>query len=152
MTERTTQSNVAKKTDIVTLQLGLENVKDLIDRLDHTIDRLDHTIEKLVSVNEVVTKLLAVHEHRLELQETLLTRLTELVEKRRYETTDAIDKIRTIIDEKDEKLAKNFAEYNETINERVIKLEKFTYILVGGSAIVSWLISKLNIAALLSIN
>lgn len=145
MTERTTQSNVAKKTDIVTLQLGLENVKELIDRLDHTI-------EKLVSVNEVVTKLLAVHEHRLELQETLLTRLTELVEKRRYETTNAIDKIRTIIDEKDEKLAKNFAEYNETINERVIKLEKFTYILVGGSAIVSWLISKLNIAALLSMN
>ena len=145
MPERTTQSNVARKTDIVALQLGLENIKDLIDRLDHTI-------EKLVSVNEVVTKLLAVHEHRLELQETLLNRLTELVEKRRDETTDAIYKMRTIIDEKDEKLAKNFAEYNETIDKRLIKLEKFTYILVGGSAIVSWLISKLNIAALLSMN
>lgn len=145
MTERSTQSNLVRKTDIVALQLSLENVRDLLDRLDHTIERL-------VGVNEVVTKLLAVHEHRLELQETLLTRLTELVEKRRDENTDGINKIRTIIDEKDEKLAKNFAEYNETINTRVVKLEKFMYVLVGGSAIVSWLISKLNIAALLSMN
>jgi len=123
------------------------------------VDRLDTTIDKLTDISTSVSSLLAVHETKLTSQEIISKQLSELVEARRVETDDKIQilherissgerELKISIDEQYDELMKEIKEMraesanqHTTLSERITKMEKWMWTVIGGSAIVGGLIT-----------
>ena len=112
------------KTDVELLKRDMELVSALAEKFDIAIDRL-------TEVSTSVDKMLAVHEMRLENQEQqreiLHTRISDL--KR-----DITDEFRLLRDEN----RKQHAE----VNERLQKLERWRWFVVGMATVVGFLIAQ----------
>lgn len=112
------------KTDVELLKRDMELVSALAEKFDIAIDRL-------TEVSNSVDKMLAVHEMRLENQEQqreiLHTRISDL--KR-----EITDEFRLLRDEN----RKQHAE----VNERLSKLEKWRWFVVGMATVVGFLVAQ----------
>ena len=146
--------NVVKKLseDVSSLQKDMAQVGALVDRLDVTI-------EKLTEVSSTVSQLLAVQGNRLEFQEKVANKLEDLVEKRRQETevmvkdlhqkiekveTDTYKDIETGKDKiitKIEEFQGNSAKQHKEMSDRIGRLEKWMWTVVGGGAVLGFLVS-----------
>jgi chromosome segregation ATPase len=147
-----TNSDVKKLAEtIATLQTDMAQVGTLVERLDVTI-------EKLTEVSTHVSNLLAVQGTRLEIQEKAATQLQELVERRRVENDtnikdvyirvekvekDLYDEIESsqnkVLAEIKEMRTESTSQHNE-LTKKVNRLEKWMWTMVGGIAVVSFLI------------
>ncbi len=124
------------------------------------VDRLDITIEKLTEVSTTVSQLLAVQGNRLEFQEKVAEKLQDLVEKRRQEADTAIkeiygriEKVETdlytdmkntennIVKEIKDMRTEGSVQHN-TLNDRMSRLEKWMWTIMGGGFIVGFIISN----------
>jgi hypothetical protein len=123
------------------------------------VDRLDTTIDKLTDISNSVSSLLAVHETKLTSQEIISKQLSELVEARRVETDDKIQilherissgerELKISIDEQYDELMKEIKEMradsatqHAALSDRITKMEKWMWTVIGGSAIVGGLIT-----------
>lgn len=147
-----------------------ENVSSLqkdMAQVGQLVDRLDVTIEKLTEVSTSVAQLLAVQETRLEFHEKVQEKLQDLVEKRRQETDENVKAVYNRIEkvEKDlqndmehtedriikkiEEMQKSGTEQHEKINkgitERIDRLEKWMWTVLGGGAVLVWLLNSIDI-------
>lgn len=141
-----------------------ENVSSLqkdMAQVGALVDRLDITIEKLTEVSTTVSQLLAVQGNRLEFQEKVAEKLQDLVEKRRQETDNAVKEIYVRIEKveadmyADMKNSENSilkeikdmrnegATQHTTINDRMSRLEKWMWTIMGGGIIIGFIISNL---------
>lgn len=148
-----------------------ENVNSLQKDMAHVgtlVDRLDITIEKLTEVSSTVSQLLAVQGNRLEFQEKVAERLQDLVEKRKQETDSYVKDLHIKIDkverdlqddmvESEDKIIKKIEEMaksstaqhesiNNSMNERMTKLERWMWLLVGGGLVVGFFLNKVPIS------
>lgn len=123
------------------------------------VDRLDVTIEKLTEVSTSVSRLLAVHENRLEHQEKIGTQLSNLIEKRKEETDEAIKLLHARIssgekelynefDDQTNKIVKKLDEIQEQhkiqhdeLNKRINTIEKWVWMVSGGSIGLGFILS-----------
>lgn len=153
---------------------ALEKLNDSVSALQRDmatvgtlVDRLDITIEKLTEVSTTVSQLLAVQGNRLEVQEKVQEKLQDMVEKRRLETEQSVkdiyskmgqvetdlqedmDKNHDKVITKIEELQKAGAEQHKEVNERIGRLEKWMWTLIGGSAIVAFLFNNFESIATL---
>lgn len=147
-----------------------ENVSHLqqdMAQVGALVDRLDVTIEKLTEVSSTVSQLLAVQGNRLEFQEKVQERLQELVEKRRLETEsyvkDLYSKIDSVekelyneIEASQDKVLKEIKEMRvESINQhnelksKVQRAEKWMWMMVGGGAVIGFILSRIPWAAII---
>lgn len=148
----------------------VENVSHLqqdMAQVGALVDRLDVTIEKLTEVSSTVSQILAVQGNRLEFQEKVQEKLEELVEKRRQETEnyvkDLYGKIDTVekdlyneIDATQDKILKEIKEmraesttqHNE-LKSKVQRLEKWSWTVIGGGAVIGFILSRIPWAALI---
>lgn len=145
--------------DVSSLQQNMAKFGSLVDRLDITID-------KLTEVSTSVSQLLAVHESKLTAQEEYTKHITELVERRRVDTDDKLKAIgdRIIAGEKDiqnkldiqydalleeiKAARKDSAGEHKELVDRISKIEKWSWIVIGGAMVVGFVLSKINIAGL----
>jgi monomeric isocitrate dehydrogenase len=156
----TTDSDVKKLSEnVASLQKDMAQVGTLVDRLDITI-------EKLTEVSTTVSQLLAVQGNRLEFQEKIQERLEKMVEDRRIETDKGIkdiyvrienverglqedmDNNYTKIANKIEELKKEGNEQHKVLNDRMTRMEKWMWMLIGGGIVVGTLFDKINIPAI----
>jgi acetate kinase len=130
------------------------------------VDRLDITIDKLTEVSTSVSQLLAVHESKLTAQEEYTKHITELVERRRVDTDDKMKAIgdRIIAGEKDiqnkldiqydellkeiKAARKDSADEHKELVSRIGKIEKWSWVVIGGAMVVGFVLSKINFAGL----
>ena len=130
------------------------------------VDRLDLTIEKLTEVSTTVSQLLAVQANRLEVQEKAADKLQDLIEQRRVETDKSIKELYDRIDGVEVDLQKEMKDHQEKIikkleelktegsaqhtqiSERMAKLEKWMWILIGGGLVLGFLADKVNLVSL----
>lgn len=149
-----------------------ENVSSLqrdMAQVGTLVDRLDITIEKLTEVSTTVSQLLAVQLNRLEVQEKTSDKIQEIIEQRRVETDksinevyDHIDKIETNLQtemrQNQEKILKKIDELktegyvqHKQINDRMTKIEKWIWILIGAGVVLGFLVDKINFVSLFHI-
>lgn len=132
------------------------------------VDRLDVTIEKLTEVSSRVSELLAVQGTRLENQEKVSEHLQELIEKRRVETdtnikdvyirVEKVEKdLYTEIENSQDKVISEIKAMREEstkqhleLSSKVNRLERWMWIVIGGSIVIFWLIERLKILDLLT--
>lgn len=146
-----------------------ENVSSLqrdMAQVGQLVDRLDVTIEKLTEVSTTVSQLLAVQANRLEVQEKAADKIQDLIEQRRMETDKNIKELYDRIDGVEVDLQKEMKDYQEKvinkiqelktdgtaqhkeIGDRMAKLEKWMWILIGGGVVMGFLADKINLTAL----
>jgi hypothetical protein len=132
------------------------------------VDRLDVTIEKLTEVSSTVSQLLAVQGNRLEFQEKVQERLEKMVEDRRSETDKNIKDVYVRIEkvEKDlqedmddnynkiaakiEELKNEGNEQHKILNDRMTRMEKWMWMLIGGGIVVGTLFDKIDLSKFFS--
>ena len=114
------------KTDVELLKRDMELVSALAEKFDISIDRL-------TEVSTSVDKMLAVHEMRLENQEQQREILHQRISDLKRDITD---EFRLLRDEN----RKQHAE----VNERLSKLEKWRWLVVGMATAVGFLVAQMG--------
>lgn len=156
------QPTVAKlAADVSYLQTDMAKVGALVDRLDTTID-------KLTEVSTSLSQLMAVHEAKLSAQEIITKQTTDLVEKRRVEMEEKVQQLHSRISSGEKELAGKIEEqYDDIMHEikemrqesqtqhtalsdRITAMEKWQWIIIGGSIIVGVILSQVNLAQFFS--
>ena len=126
------------------LQSEVSNIKTTVETNRLLVDRLDRAIEKMAEVSSHISKLLAVHETRIENQDESISithkRISELRDdlnhtmERNYDSIVAEFKVVKTMFEKHEK--------------RIIMLEKWKYGVIASAAAIGFLMSKVDISAM----
>ena len=114
------------KTDVEILKRDMELVSALAEKFDIAIDRL-------TEVSTSVDKMLAVHEMRLENQEQQREILHQRISDLKRDITD---EFRLLRDEN----RKQHAE----VNERLSKLEKWRWLVIGMATAVGFLVAQMG--------
>jgi hypothetical protein len=107
------------------------------ERMDVMLDKLDTSIEKLTEVSQNVSKLLAVHEEKLDQQQKINNQFSVLMEQRRNETDK---KLEDIWDELKDIRNEQRSQHN-SINEKLSKFERFVWMVGGGGVVFGFLLS-----------
>lgn len=158
---------MALDNDVKKLAENVNSLQKDMAQVGALVDRLDVTIEKLTEVSSTVSQLLAVQGNRLEFQEKVAERLQDLVEKRRQETDNLVKDLHQKIDriegdlqdeivdsenkiiKKIEEMSNNsttqHASINKDLSDRMGRLEKWMWILVGGGLVVGFFLNKMPV-------
>lgn len=128
------------------------------------VDRLDVTIEKLTEVSTTVSRLLAVQENRLENQEKLSDKLQATIENHKSETAQNVKEIYERIKDVEEDLFKDLDNNQDKVikkidelkaegtkqhgemGDRISRLERWMWILVGGGIVIAFILQNVNLA------
>ncbi len=126
------------------------------------MNKLDSAFEKLAVISSDMSKLIALHDQRLEKNEPSLERLIDLSDKRRDELLTKVDKVYTDMGERDGIIVKEVKEllgqrkvetdkqfegvYNkfDLFDKKFDKLMKIIYIGMGGGMIVAALLGNIE--------
>ena len=116
-------------------------------------DRLDVAIEKLTDVSNSIHRMLAVHEEKLARQEEASYELEKQIEKRRTELLSKIDELHSRVTTNTKEIMITAAAQHESQNKEIQKireeltsrvgvLERWRYVLIGGSIVAGFLLHK----------
>ena len=129
--------------------------KEIHDRKG-VFQRLDIAIEKLTDVSNSINRMLAVHEEKIARQEDAILDAEELIETRRVELTVKIDELHSRITTNTKEIMNaatlQHKEHTDDIQKlrndlttRVGVLEKWRWLIIGGSIVVGFLLHKFMI-------
>ena len=105
-------------------------------------DRLDVAIEKLTDVSNSIHRMLAVHEEKIARQEEAIIAAEEQIEVRRVELSKKIDEVHNRISETAKGHSKEIQTLRNDINNRVGVLEKWRWVIIGGSIVAGFMMHK----------
>ena len=119
-------------------------------------DRLDIAIEKLTDVSNSIHRMLAVHEEKIARQEEAIFAAEEQIEIRRNELATKIDELHSRITTNYKELMDMIAKHHkedainqqklrDDLNNRVGILEKWRWLIIGGSIVVGFALQKMPI-------
>ena len=126
--------------------------KEIHDRKG-VFQRLDIAIEKLTDVSNCINRMLAVHEEKIARQEEAIFEAEGLIETRRIELTTKIDDLHSRITTNTKEImnaaTQQHKEHTDDIQKlrndlttRVGVLEKWRWLIIGGSIVVGFLLHK----------
>ena len=135
------------------LETSVELIKKELEDQKKIHEKLDIAIEKLTDVSNSIHRMLAVHEEKIARQEESIFAAEEQIEVRRGELLIKINElhsrittntkeIMTAASSQHEKQNKEIAKLREDINNRVGVLERWRYIIIGGSIVLGFLLHK----------
>ncbi len=116
-------------------------------------DRLDVAIEKLTDVSNSIHRMLAVHEERIARQEEAIISTEDHIEKRRDDLEKKIDELHSRITTNTKEIMgaaaiqhleqnKEIQKIRDELSSRVGVLERWRWIIIGGSIIAGFIIQK----------
>ena len=116
-------------------------------------DRLDIAIEKLTDVSNSIHSMLAVHKEKIARQEEALFEAENKIEERRSELSLKIDELHSRITTNTKEIMgaaalqhleqnKEIQKIRDELSTRVGVLEKWRWIIIGGSIIAGFIIQK----------
>lgn len=123
--------------DVVTKLAILE--RD-ISQITTLFEKLDVTIDKLSQVSTQINQLLAVHDEKIERSIKMEQEIFKLLEARRKEVNEQFDAIKKQMSEESRIHSKEHAE----LDVRLKNLEMWRWMVVGASAVVGFVLSKVN--------
>ena len=135
------------------LETEVELLKKELHDQKRIHDRLDIAIEKLTDVSNSIHRILAVHEEKIARQEEAIFEAEQKIEIRRGELLVKIDElhsrittntkeIMTAASQQHEAQNKEIQKIRDDINNRVGVLERWRYVIIGGSIVAGFLLHK----------
>ena len=126
-------------------------IKDVSD-MKHIHSRLDTAITKLTDVSNCINKILAVHEEKLARQEEELVKNEKEIKKEIQElhsrVTSNYKEIVTLISKHNSDDIERFHQLQRELSNRVGILEKWRWIIIGGSIVAGFILHKVIMFAM----
>ena len=124
------------------IKVQLAGLKQEIENINSIHNRLDTAIDKLTDVSTSIKSMLAVHEEKLsqseKIDEVIFTKIRERadeIERVNRELTDHINMT-------EKRLLNEIKSLRNDIGPRINVLEKWKWVILGGSIDVGWVLSR----------
>ena len=157
--------------DIQDLRLKVGLLQKDVDQIGVLCEKLDITIEKMQELTSAMTKMLALHEERIEKQESRDIEIINMVEKRRTETEQGMKELHSRITTTDREHSKDLNDlenrmekmltqhtgnvlsevkklqsaqdqHHQQMSERLTQVEKKTWMFVGGAVVLGFILAN----------
>lgn len=149
--------------EIYKIQSDVTSLQKDMTQVNTIVDKLDLTIQKLTDVSSNVSRLLAVHETRLETQEKAGSQLALLIEKNKEQIDVELNSINNKIGATEKELRDEIDARNEEVltklgalSKDLQTLQRWMWLVSGGGAVIGFLLANfikwLPIAATIGVN
>tara|TARA_B110000259_G_C13994343_1_gene393822 strand:+ start:317 stop:739 length:423 start_codon:yes stop_codon:yes gene_type:complete len=135
--------NTDIRVQLASLTKDIENVNSIQGKLDTAID-------KLTDVSSCIKSMLAVHEEKITRQEQLDDIIFTKLKDRAEEIDHVYRDLQREMGQVEKRLLIEIKALRNDIGSRVNMLEKWKWLIVGGSIVVGWVVSK-NFSYIISI-
>ena len=124
------------------IKVQLESLRKDIENSTSIQSRLDTAIDKLTDVSTSIKSMLAVHEEKIQRQEQVDDILFDKLKARQDEITHIQKDLTDSIELSEKRLLCEIKTIRNDIGDRVSMLEKWKWLILGGSVVVGWILSK----------
>lgn len=114
------------------------------------LDRIEAAIEKLTSISSDLKSMIAVQDQRLTYQEKTADDIQHVIEQRRLELDNHLNKVYDTMRDQDEKILNEVKTSREEhnrhytcLNEKISSLQKYVWVAIGGGIVISWFLTNL---------
>ena len=124
------------------IRIQLESLRKDIESVNSINTRLDTAIDKLTDVSTSIKQMLAVHEEKIQRQEQIDDVIFTKLKERADEIDNVYRDLTRELDQVEKRLLVEIKSLKNDIGGRVGILEKWKWLIVGGSIVVGWVLSK----------
>lgn len=124
------------------IKIQLEGLKKDIENVSHLNGRLDTAIEKLTDVSTSIKQMLAVHEEKISRQEQIDEIIFDKLKERAGEIDTVHRELSKEIQQVEKRLLIEIRQMKLDIGGRVGILEKYKWLVLGGSIVIGWILSS----------
>ena len=124
------------------IRVKLESLRKDIESVNSINNRLDTAIDKLTDVSTSIKQMLAVHEEKIQRQEQIDDVIFTKLKERADEIDNVYRDLTRELDQVEKRLLVEIKSLKNDIGSRVGILEKWKWLIVGGSIVVGWVLSK----------
>ena len=122
------------------IRVQLESLRKDIENSTSIQSRLDTAIDKLTDVSTSIKSMLAVHEEKIQRQEQVDDILFDKLKARQDEITHIQKDLTASIELSEKRLLCEIKTIRNDIGDRVSMLEKWKWLILGGSVVVGWIL------------
>jgi len=124
------------------IKIQLESLRKDIENVNGIQGRLDTAIDKLTDVSTSIKSMLAVHEEKLQRSEQIDEVIFSKLKERQTEIDDIQRELKANIELSEKRLLCEIKTIRNDIGDRVSLLEKWRWLILGGSIVIGWVLSK----------
>jgi len=124
------------------IRVQLETLRKDIENVNSIQGRLDTAIDKLTDVSTSIKSMLAVHEEKIQRQEQMDDVIFTKLKERADEIDNVYRDLTRELDQVEKRLLIEIKSLKNDIGGRVGILEKWKWLIMGGSIVVGWVLSK----------
>ena len=124
------------------VNVQLTGLKKDIENVTNLNARLDTAIEKLTDVSTSIKQMLAVHEEKITRQEQTDEVIFGKLRERQIEIDTVYKELQKEIQQTEKRLLIEIKSLKLDIGGRVGTLEKYKWLILGGSIVVGWILSR----------
>ena len=124
------------------IKVQLESLRKDIENSTSIQSRLDTAIDKLTDVSTSIKSMLAVHEEKISRQEQIDEIIFDKLKARQDEINHIQKDLSDSIELSEKRLLCEIKTIRNDIGDRVSMLEKWKWLILGGSVVVGWILSK----------
>jgi len=124
------------------IKVQLESLRKDIESVNGIQGRLDTAIDKLTDVSTAIKSMLAVHEEKLQRSESIDDVIFDKLKDRQNEIDNIHKELKADIELSEKRLLCELKSMRNEISGRVGVLEKWRWLILGGSIVIGWVLSK----------
>ena len=124
------------------IKVQLESLRKDIESVNSINNRLDTAIDKLTDVSTSIKSMLAVHEEKIQRQEQIDDVIFTKLKDRADEIDNVYRDLQREINQTEKRLLVEIKSLRNDIGGRVGVLEKWRWLIIGGSIVIGWVLSK----------
>ena len=124
------------------IKIQLESLRKDIENVNGIQGRLDTAIDKLTDVSTSIKSMLAVHEEKLQRSEQIDEVIFSKLKERQTEKDDIQRELKENIELSEKRLLCEIKTIRNDIGDRVSLLERWRWLILGGSIVIGWVLSK----------
>ena len=124
------------------IKIQLESLRKDIENVNSIQGRLDTAIDKLTDVSTSIKSMLAVHEEKIQQSEKIDEVIFNKIRERADELDSVYKDLNKEISQVEKRLLIEIKSLKNDISGRVGVLEKWRWLILGGSIVIGWVLSK----------
>ena len=126
----------------VDIQVQLEGLRKDVENVNNIQSKLDTAIDKLTDVSSSIKSMLAVHEEKIAKQEQIDEVIFDKLKERQTSINQVYDDLHKNINQVERRLLIEIKSLKHDIGSRVSMLEKWKWLIIGGSIVVGFILSR----------
>jgi|TARA_B000000609_G_C24127752_1_gene323471 hypothetical protein len=123
-------------------KVSIEVLKTEIQQSASVHKRLDTAIEKLTNISSSIKSMLAVHEEKLSQSEKLDEIIFQKLKDRQEDSDKRFGQIKEQMDLVEKRIMNEILSMKNAIGSRVNVLEKWKYLIIGGSIVIGFILAR----------